>query len=139
MSKLSPITGLKEADLQIPEGPLTGAALREAFRRLFAELNPYFDAINKLAAKGITFADNIAADVATGQFSHGVAQRVALKTLKRADFAWVQKAESQVPFYASVAMIQSTSPKDVPACNVTVTFQDTAAVNVVCTILLLSR
>jgi hypothetical protein len=129
MSKLSAISALKEADLQIPEGPLTGSNLREAFRRLFAELNPYFDGINKVAAKGVTLTDNMSGDLVTGAFSHGVAQQVALKTLKRAGSALVLSADGQVVFpAASVQMVQfPPTSKQGPAASVTVFFGDPSA------------
>jgi hypothetical protein len=134
--KLSPITSLKEADLQIPEGPITGTQLRETFRRLFAELNPYFDSLNKLGAKGVTFADNVACEVASVQFTHGVPQLVSLKTLTRAGSALVLSADGQVPFAAALQM-QQTASKSPPLASVTVYFRDTSAAKVKCVILLL--
>lgn len=141
MAKLSPIAALKEGDLQIPEGPLSGAMLREALRRLFAELNPYFDGINKLAAKGITAGDNFTADIVTGSFTHAVAQQVALKTLKRADYGVILSAAGKVAISPAVVEMVQPPPtlKQTPACNVTITFTDAAATNIACTILLLSR
>lgn len=138
MSKLSAISALKESDLQIPNGQITGEQLREAFRRLFTQLNPYFDGLNKLAAKGITFADNVACEQVSAKFSHGVAQQVLLKTLKRATGVIPTFADGQVIDGCSVQMVQiPPTAKYGPLASVTVYFIDPAAVNVTCNLLLL--
>jgi hypothetical protein len=139
MAKLSALTSLKESDLQIPDGPITGTILREAFQRLFLQLNPYFDGINRLAAGGITFTDNIYCDLIVGKFSHAVAQQVALKNLKRAGSAHVLSADGKTPYGApSVQMVQlPPASKSGPLANVAVYFRDTASLNVTCTLLLL--
>lgn len=136
MGKLSPITSLKEADLQIPEGPVTGSMLRETFRRLFAELNPYFDQINKLASKGMTFADNVQCEVAPVTLTHGVPQLVSLKTLKRAGGGLILSADGQVPYGTPTVQMQQSQPGMQPLASLTVYFRDNTAANVKCVVLL---
>lgn len=130
------IGSLKEDDLQIKDAPVTGGSLRDAFRRLFASLNPYFDGIDKIAAKGGTFTENMRCEVVSGAFTHGTAQQVRLATLTRAGSALVLGADGQLPMMATVVMVQGTTqPK--PLATVTIYFNDATAAKVNCVVLLL--
>jgi hypothetical protein len=134
--KLTAIAALKESDLQIPDGPIDGDKLREAFRRLFADLNPYFDGLNKLAARGLTLTENVACEIAAVQLTHGVPQLVALKTLTKAGGALVLSADGQVP-YGTCALQMQQQTGAFPLANVTAYFRDTSASKVNCTLLIL--
>lgn len=137
--KFSPLASLKEGDLQIDQKkPVTGASLLTAFKNLFTQLNPYFDSINKLAAKGVGLADNVQCEVVTGAFTHGVPQLVSLKTLARANGAIVLGCDGQLPAVPpSISMVQGlVAANGNPLCTVTLWFNDSTAVNVNCALVL---
>ncbi len=134
MARVQALSSLKETDLEIKDGPSDGKGLRESFRRLFGSLNPYFDGLNKLAAKGITFSENFRCDYVVAQFSHGVPQKVALKTLTKANGVLVLGADSQIVAGATVAMVAGTGK---PLATVTIYFNNTSATKVNTAILLL--
>jgi hypothetical protein len=125
MAKAPRLSALKEADLEIKDGPVDGRSLRESFRRLFGQLNPYFDGLNGLGSKGITLTDNIRCDVAAGKFSHGVAATVALQQLERAGSVIALGADGAI--VACQPVLRVTGRKKV---EVTVYFNDVTAKNV---------
>lgn len=137
--KLARLGQLKETDLQIDGSTPQGKALLSAFKNFFAQVNPYFDSINRLFAKGISLTDNIRAEIVSGTFSHGIAQLVRLKVLERASGAVVLGANGKVAAGASITMLQSSAGQlsPPPLANLTVYFTDPAAVNVQTSILLL--
>ena len=129
------VTTLNEKDLQIKDAAVDGKALRDAFRREYSVLNPFFSSLNQLAAKGITLSENVQCDIVVGSFSHGVAQTVALKTLTQAKGALVVGCDGQIAKYASVQMSQQIGSN--PLANVTVFFENILAASVTTAILLL--
>ncbi len=135
MAKPPSINLLKEADLQIPEGAINGAGLRDVFRRLYFQLNPYFDAINKLGAKGITLPENFRCDLVTAKFSHGVPQNVALKNIPKANGAVILGWDGQKPL--GFPMVQMVAGTGRPQVAITVWFENTMATNVPVALLLL--
>lgn len=136
MAKPPNIPVLRESELGIKDGPVNGVDLREAFQRFFAQVNASFDLTNKSLSKGVTLTDNLRCDVVAGQFTHGVAQQVALHTLTKAQSAWVLGADGQLPLFATVTMVQRTSQPG-PLANVTIWFNDSTASKVKCAIALL--
>lgn len=133
--KFSPLSALKETDLQIDErATVTGKMLTAAFKTLFAWLTPYFDSINKMAKKGVSLSDNVQCEVINGAFTHGTAQTVRLKTLERANGAVAIGCDGQIVAGVSVAMIQQTTVG--PLASVTVYFANASAAGVRCAIVL---
>jgi hypothetical protein len=140
MARLGPLGLLKETDLGLAaKDALTGPLLLDAFKRLFASLNPYFDGINKLAAKGITFADNFRCDYVVAPFTHGVAQNVALKTLTKAQGLLVLGADSQIVIGATVQMVTGPASAGKNLAKVTVWFNNSSAAKVNVALLLLAE
>ena len=138
MARLSPLGLLKETDLGVSaKAALSKPTFLDAFKRLFGQLNPYFDGLNKLAAKGITFADNFRCDYIVAPFTHGVAQNVALKTLTKAQGVLVLGADSQIVAGATVQMVTGSASAGRNLAKVTVWFNSPAAAKVNVALLLL--
>jgi len=114
---------MKVADLRIPDGPLTGATLREVFQRAFFQINPYFAAINKLGARGITLSENVQCDSSPGSSPRRY-QRVQLSNLTRAQSAIPLGANGQwLQSWPVVQMVQAKAGEK-PSANVTLLFED---------------
>src|SRR5882724_4030472 len=112
------ISQMRDGDLRIPDGPITGEQLRAIFQRLNFQLNPYFDGLNKLVAKGITTTDNLKCDLVTGSFTHAVPATVQLSTLLRASSALVLGASGQWVRSHPVVMMNPATPGARPSCSV---------------------
>ena len=115
---------LRETDLGIEDGPITGIVLRDILKRLFTQINGSLDATNKVTAKGVTLGENIRCDLLTAKATHGVAFPVRLKTLAQAQSCLVTGGDTLLPFpVASVQMLQPSQAGGAPTANVTVWFQ----------------
>jgi hypothetical protein len=129
--RLSP---LKETDLALPDsGNVTAEQAREAFRRFFSQINPWADQLNKTLSKGLTFSDNFRCEVVNATFSHGVAQTLSLKTLK--------KTAGLIALGANGHLVAGWTVQMLPAGTVQVTlwFNDVAATAVAVGLLLVEE
>lgn len=125
----------RESDLGIKDGPVDGASLREAFRKLFAQLNPGLDSTNKATAKGLTLADNLRCDIVTGTFAHGVASNFALTNLTKANSALPLGCDTQL--FDGFPAVKMVTGQAKPTVAITLFFRNTATTNAKCSILLL--
>jgi hypothetical protein len=137
--RVPPLSALKETDLQIDATTPVGRQILTAFRNLFAQLNPWIDALNKLTSKGVGLTDNVQCELVLGTFSHGVPGLVRLKALTRAEGAVALGALGQVTTAATVTMVQPPAgQREGPVlASVTVYFLNPAAANVQTSVLLL--
>lgn len=128
---------LRESDIGIKDGPVDGAALRDAFRRLFAQLNPGLDAANKATSKGLTLADNLLCDIVSGTFAHGVANNFALANLVKANSALPLGCDTQLlDGFPAVQMVAGASR---PTVAITMFFRNVGTTNAKCSVLLLGE
>lgn len=127
----------RESDLGIKDGAVDGEALRDAFRRFFAQLNPSLDAANRATARGLTLADNLLCDIVTGSFSHGVATNFALTNLTKANGALPLGCDTQL--LDGFPVIQMVTGVTKPTAAITMYFRNTGTFNAKCTVLLLSE
>lgn len=125
MAKPPRIPTLRETDLAIKDGPIDGAALRDAFKRYFALVNASNDATNKSLSKGLTIADNLHCDTLTVSATHATPFTVRLQTIKAAKSCLVTGGDTLLPFpLAAVQMLQpAQTGGGINACSVTVYFQ----------------
>jgi hypothetical protein len=145
MAAAPKVTQLKAEDLQIADGPIAGTGLRDALRRLFSTLNPFFDGLNKVFSKGITLSENVRCEIVAGQFSHGVTQYVTLRTLTRAagaialgaDMLTASTGARTGQLVKAVAVQPSDLNNGKNQVRVTVWFYNAGAVNVDTTLILL--
>ena len=111
MSSPTKFPQVRESDLGIGDGAVSGDQLRALFRKLAAQLNPGLNDINRATSKGLSLSDNLRNDLVTVEFQHGVEQRIALTNLKQAASARVLSSESQivsaVPVVRMVPLSQS--------------------------------
>src|SRR5580692_8645312 len=97
--------------------------------KLASLLNPYLDAVNKLTgAGGSSLSDNIACEVQSGTFSHGVASGFTLKSLKSAKGVFVIGCDKAKPISATMSAVQTTQAGDLPRVSVVVLFSDPSVV-----------
>jgi hypothetical protein len=134
MAKAPRLSQLKETDLALPDsGNVTADQVREAFRRMFSQLNPWADQLNKTLSKGLTFTDNFRCEVVNAKFSHGVAQSVPLKTCKKVAGLIALGADGHLVAGWTVQMLPSG------AVQVTLWFNDVAAASVAVGLLLVEE
>lgn len=123
MSQPTKFAQIRESDLGIADGPLTGEQARAIFRRLAAQLNPGLIQLNQATSKGLSLSTNMRNDMVIATFTHGVEQRVALDNLKTAASARVLSSESQivaaVPVVKPVPLSQSAGK---PMVGITIHF-----------------
>lgn len=129
MAKPPAFPTLRETDLGIKDGPIDGAALRDIFKRFFAQTNSGLDATNRSLSNGLTPTDHFRCETLTAKATHGVAFTVRLKTLKQAATCLVLGGDAALPWpVASVQMLQPSQSGGVPTAQVTVYFASSTAV-----------
>lgn len=128
------ISPLRDEDLGLKDGPATGAGLRDVFRRLFSQVNPFFDALNKLGNKGITLTDNLRCDLVTAKLTHGVAATIALSNLSAANSALALGSDTGI--LSRHVPVQMTGKKQ---CQVTAWFDNPNTVDATVVLLLLEE
>jgi hypothetical protein len=128
---------LREKDLGIGDGPVTGQQLRDVFGRLFAQVNPWASQVDALSAAGVTLTENFRCEVANAKFSHGVARAISLKKLSRCSGAVVLGWNGQLPAGPPMVRMAQVPPDRDPVVNITLWFNTTTAANVPVTLLLL--
>jgi hypothetical protein len=121
---------LKEADLLIPDGEVKGEQLRQVFRRLLSQLNPFFDSINRFASS-VSLSQNDRADLITANFTHGVPTAIRLQKLQMAKSAIVRNCSGATPIGTPTVQMQPQAfVGALPVVLVTIFFTNPAAVGV---------
>lgn len=118
---------LKEADLLIPDGDVKGEQLRQVFRRLFSQLNPFFDSIARFGSS-VSLSQNDRADLITANFTHGVPTAIRLQKLQIARSAIVRNCSGATPIGTPTVQMQPTAfVGAAPTALVTIFFTNPAA------------